>query len=173
MTMASEPTGPGGGQARRPADTARFEYPEGEPIIRITREFDAPRELVWKAMSERELVGRWWGPRGYEVIVEEFDMRVGGKWAIRHRGSDGEHLFFGDYIEIVPPEKLVQTFGYLDWPPSTETMVLTDLGQRTRLEVVSVFDSVESRDGMAQSGMEGGARETYERLDAVLEDLVG
>jgi uncharacterized protein YndB with AHSA1/START domain len=169
MSVTSEPTS--GRGERRPTETARFEYPEGQPIIRITREFDAPRHLIWRAMTTPELMARWWGPRAYEATVVELDVRVGGKWRIDHVGNGEKHSFFGEFLELVPPERLVQTFGYLDWPPSTETMQLIDLGQRTRLEVVSEFVSVESRDGMAQSGMEGGARETYDRLDELLEEL--
>lgn len=159
-----------------PAETGRmaaFTYPANEPVIRIAREFDAPRALVWAAMTTPEHAARWWGPHGYQATVEALDVRPGGKWRIVHTAPGGSrYAFFGDYLEVVPPERIVQTFGYLDYPPSTETMTLTDLGGgRTRLDVSSRFVSMEARDGMVASGMEQGAQQTYQRLDTLLAEL--
>jgi len=140
----------------------------------ITREFDAPRDLVFKAMTDPQLLSRWWGPRKYETIVDQMDVRPGGKWRMRNRGADGgEHAFRGEFREVTPPERIVWTFEYEPLPGhiSTETMTLAERDGRTLLTVRDTFASKEDRDGMLESGMESGARETYERLDEVLAEL--
>jgi uncharacterized protein YndB with AHSA1/START domain len=143
--------------------------------IELAREFDAPRELVFEAMSKPEHLAHWWGPRAYSTALCEADFRPGGTWRIVHRGADGQEFgFHGEIREVEPPERIVQTFEYEGLPGhvSVETMRLEDLGGgRTRLTVRSRFASVEDRDGMLQSGMEGGAAESYERLDEYLETL--
>jgi uncharacterized protein YndB with AHSA1/START domain len=153
--------------------TTQFVFPPDEPVIAITRTFDAPRELVWETFTRPEHMARWWGPRRDTTIVHELDARVGGKWRIGHRGAKGEaHEFFGEFLELKAPEQMVLTFAFQSFPPVTETFLFSDLGGRTKLEAVMRFNSVASRDGMAASGMEGGARESYERLDQLLADLV-
>jgi uncharacterized protein YndB with AHSA1/START domain len=145
--------------------------------IRFEREFDAPRHLVWKAMTEPELVKQWWGPRGTTLSVCDLDVRPGGAWRMVVKNDDGtEHPFKGVYKEVTPMERVVWTFIY-DVPPineheSVETATLTELaGGRTKLTAISVHDSKESRDGHIEAGMEKGAAETYERLDEVLAKL--
>lgn len=156
-----------------PGRKAVFEYPTKEPVILITREFDAPRALIWTAMTKPEHMARWWGPHGYAATVEALDVRPGGKWRIVHTAPGGSrYAFFGEYLEVVRPERIVQTFGFMEYPPSTETMTLTDLGGgRTRFHVHSRFVSMEARDGMVASGMEQGAQQTYDRLEALLPEL--
>jgi uncharacterized protein YndB with AHSA1/START domain len=142
--------------------------------FQITREFDAPRDLVFKVMTDPALMPRWWGPRKYKTVVDTMDVRPGGKWRMRNIAADGaEHAFRGEYREIVPPERVVWTFEYEPLPGhiSVETMTLTEHDGRTLLVVRDQFASTEDRDGMLQSGMEAGARETYERLDEVLAEL--
>ena len=81
--------------------------------ILITREFDAPRDLVFKAMTDPALMPRWWGPRRYKTVVDTMDVRPGGKWRMRNIAADGgEHAFRGEYREVVPPERVVWTFEY-------------------------------------------------------------
>ena len=145
----------------------------GDLEIVITRELDAPRELVFKAITDPTLISKWWGPRRYTTVVDKMDVRPGGAWRFVHRGADGEFAFRGVYREIVPPEKIVQTFEFEGMPGhvSVETMRLEDLGGRTRLTVTSVFSSNEDRDGMLQSGMETGAAESYDRLETYLKTL--
>ena len=147
--------------------------PSDREIV-MTREFDAPRDLVFEAHTSCEHVSRWWGPRKYEVVGCEIDFRPGGKWRIVHRGPDGEeYAFHGEYREIVPPERIVWTFEFEGFPGSVsvETMKLEEHDGRTTLTATSVYDTVEERDGMLQSGMEGGMNESYAALDALLERM--
>jgi uncharacterized protein YndB with AHSA1/START domain len=135
--------------------------------ILMTREFDAPREIVFEAHSKCEHLAKWWGPRKYELTICDMDFRPGGKYRLVQRGPDGEeHGFRGEYREIVPPERIVWTFEYEGMPGhvSVDTLTLEDIGRRTKLTAHSLFDSVEDRDGMLQSGMETGAAETWDRL---------
>jgi uncharacterized protein YndB with AHSA1/START domain len=144
--------------------------------IVMTREFDAPRELIFEAHSSCEHLNKWWGPRKYSFELCEMDFRPGGKYRFVHRGPDGveEHGFRGEYREIVPPERIVWTFEWEGMPGhiSVDTLTLNDIGGgRTKLTAHSFFDSVEDRDGMLQSGMEEGASETYDRLAELLETM--
>jgi uncharacterized protein YndB with AHSA1/START domain len=146
--------------------------------IVMTREFDAPRELVFEAHNSCEHLAKWWGPRKYTLEVCEMDFRPGGKYRFLHRGADGleEHGFRGEYREIVPPEKIAWTFEWEGMPGhiSVDTLTLEDLGGgRTKLISHSLFDSKEDRDGMLQSGMEEGAGETYDRLAELLVTMKG
>jgi uncharacterized protein YndB with AHSA1/START domain len=140
----------------------------------LTREFDAPRELVFKAMTDAALLSRWWGPRKYRTVVDTMDARPGGKWRMRNIAADGgEHAFRGEFREFVPPERVVWTFEYEPLPGhiSVETMTLTERDGRTLLTVRDQFASKEDLDGMVESGMESGARESYERLNELLAEL--
>ncbi len=140
--------------------------------IELTRVFDAPRELVFETMMDPELIPQWWGPRRYTTEVGKMDVRVGGKWRFLNRAADGtEHWFNGEYREIVPNERVVQTFEYEPFAGhiQIETATFEDLGDgTTRLTVRSVFSNKEDRDGFLQSGAEAGARETYERFAELL-----
>jgi len=149
--------------------------PSDREIV-MTREFDAPRELVFGAHSKCEHLAKWWGPRKYTLAVCEMDFRPGGKYRFLHRGPDGdeEHGFRGEYREIVPPERIVWTFEWEGMPGhvSVDTLTLEELGGgRTKLIAHSLFDSVEDRDGMLQSGMETGAAETWDRLAEHLAEM--
>ena len=142
--------------------------------IVMTREFDAPRDLVFEAHTSCEHMSRWWGPRKYEIASCEIDFRPGGKWRIVQRGPDGdEHAFRGEFREIVPPERLVWTFEYEPYAGhiSVDTLTLDEHDGKTTITAVSRFDSVEERDAMLKSGMSEGAAETYDRLDEYLDVL--
>jgi uncharacterized protein YndB with AHSA1/START domain len=140
--------------------------------IRIEREFDAPLTLVWEAYADPELLPEWLGPRDLTMTVDEFDLRPGGSYRFTHRGRDGkEFVFFGDFREVEAPKLMVRSFAWEGMPgkQSVERAELEELdGGRTRIVVVSRFDSKEDRDGMLQSGMERGVNEGYERLDELL-----
>ena len=151
-----------------------FTYPKDELVFYVSRTFAAPRDLVWRAWTDPRLVAQWWGPRKYVTEVKEMDFRVGGKWRFLNKGVEGaNHEFFGEYREITAPEKIVQTFSFMDFPLAMETMTLTDQGAYTQMSIASRFVSIQMRDAMVGSGMQEGATETYERLDAVLAALQG
>jgi uncharacterized protein YndB with AHSA1/START domain len=142
--------------------------------IRIERVFDAPRDRVFAAYTDPELVPEWWGPRGTTTIVDRMEVRAGGAWRFVARDCDGsETAFRGTYREITPPERIVQTFEWEGMPGhiAVETATFEDLGGRTRVVTVSLFHTTEERDGMLASGMERGLNETYERLDELLARL--
>jgi uncharacterized protein YndB with AHSA1/START domain len=142
--------------------------------IGITREFDAPRHLVWRAMTTPELVKRWWsGDRG-EVTSVEIDLRVGGRWRYAMTANGGfDVVFYGEYQEIVPDEKLVNTEIFEPFPdkPALVTVVLSEEAGRTTLTVLIEHDSQESRDMHINSGMEGGMQEAYDHLEQVARSL--
>lgn len=149
--------------------------PAGEPIIVMTRTFLAPRALVWKAMSEPQHLVRWWGPHGHVNAALQFDFRVGGQWRIHSQFPEGGGMtFFGEFRVIEPGEVLTQTFAFDGLPEgqySLDTVVLTEIGERTLYAAVSVLPDVASRDAMVASGMETGVVEGFERLDGMLEDF--
>jgi uncharacterized protein YndB with AHSA1/START domain len=141
----------------------------------MSRVFNAPRDLVFKACTEPRHLAEWWGPRGYTLTTCEMDLRAGGTYRFVQRAPDGNtYAFHGDYREVVPPERLVMTQIFDPYPMSELLVSLTfeDLGGgRTRLVDTMRFDSIESRDGSLSAGMEHGARESYERLAEHLEAL--
>ena len=144
-----------------------------EREIHVERIFNAPRDRVFKAMTDPKLVAQWWG-RGNNVVIEKMEVERGGHWRFVEHGPDGVHGFEGRYREVTPPERIVQTFEWDGMPGHVivETMTLTDLGDgRTRLNVISLFHTNEERDGMLHSGMEGGMNESYNALDRVLAAL--
>ena len=147
--------------------------PEGLPFIEIVREFDAPVEAVFRAHRDPELVKQWLGPRGYEMEIERWDFTSQGGYRYVHRNPEGEeYAFNGTFHTVRENEFAVQTFEFEGVPDvvAIETMTFEDLGDgRTRLRGWSTYPSVEARDGMVASGMEGGLREGYERLDAILD----
>lgn len=153
----------------------RIDAPANEPVIHMTRTLNAPRALVWKALSEPQHAVRWWGPHGHKNRVLEFDWRVGGKWRIETTTEGGEVIvFFGEYREIVKPEKVTQTFSFDQLPPdmfSVDTVVLEDHGDKTVYRASSILPNFEARDGMLASGMEVGVAQGFERLDAMLEEF--
>jgi len=141
------------------------------PLVRITREFDAPPEKVFRAHTDPDLVRQWLGPRRHEMKIEHFDCRTGGSYRYLHVSDGNEYGFHGSFHEVRPAELIVQTFTFEGFPDGValERMVFEDLGGgRTRLVATSLVDSFEARDAFVASGMEDGVREGYERLDELL-----
>ena len=144
--------------------------PSDREIV-MTRTFDAPRDLVFRAHTDPEMVAQWWGQRGSTTIVDKLDLRPGGAWRFVQRAPDGtEYAFRGEYREIVPPERLVYTFEFEGMPGHVlvETLTFEEEDGKTKMTDHSLFDSVEDRDGMLQSGMEAGAAESLDRLEELL-----
>jgi uncharacterized protein YndB with AHSA1/START domain len=149
----------------------RIESDPQVPLVRITREFDAPPAKVFRAHTDPELVARWLGPRGLTMSMDHWDCRTGGSYRYVHADETGEYGFRGCFHEVRPDELIVQTFTFEGMPDGValEKLVLEDLGDgRTRLTATSLVDSFEDRDAFVASGMEVGVREGYERLDEVL-----
>lgn len=143
-----------------------------EREIHIERVFDAPRERVFAAFTDPELIPQWWGPHGTTTTVEQMDVRPGGTWRFVGQDSDGnEFAFRGVYREVDSPARLVQTFEFEGMPGhvSLETATFEDLGDgRTKVLNDVVFYRAEERDGMLSAGMEKGMNESFERLDELL-----
>lgn len=154
--------------------SATVTLPADDQIL-ITREFDAPPRLVWRAITEPELVRRWFHANRAEVAGCDIDLRVGGTWRYVSRLPDGtEFAFSGEYREIVPGERIVTTecFEPIPGACSVNTMTLTDLGDgRTRLETLVQHDSRQARDGQIDSGMEAGMQDAFDLLEDVARSL--
>ena len=141
--------------------------------ILMTRTFNAPRDLVFEAMTKAEHVRRWWGPCHLTADVCEIDFRVGGKWRYVLHAPDGKKVeFTGIYREILAPERIVATECYVEPsvgnPEWLSTVTLEDLGEKTKLTNRVLHPSKEQRDGHVNAGMESGAAETYDRLNTLV-----
>lgn len=160
----------------RNSDTFQVSTPS-DTEIQMTRLFDAPVALVFEAMTKAEHIKRWWGNLGdgYSVPVCEVDFRVGGKWRFVNRHPQGEAEFYGEYLEIDAPGRVVFTEIYAPFPdaPSTVTGLLSAENGKTRLYATSKYPSKEIRDMVLQTGMEKGAAKSYDRLDDVSRELSG
>jgi len=142
----------------------------GDREIRTERIFNAPRERVWRAMTDPALVAQWWG-RGNKLVVERLEVERGGHWRFVEHSDHGAHGFEGRFREVVPLERLAHAFEWDGMPgyPAVQTLTLEDLGDgRTRVVGTTMFFTPEERDGMLHSGMEGGMNESYAALDRVL-----
>jgi uncharacterized protein YndB with AHSA1/START domain len=146
----------------------------GKHSIVLTREFNAPRELVFKAFTDPALVPKWWGLRSTTTTVDKLEVKRGGFWRMVQRDGDGnEFAFFGIYHQVTAPERLVYTFEFEGMPGHVllETIDFEEYNGKTRVIDSSVFQSVEARDGMLQSGMEQGANESMDQLEELLATL--
>ncbi|MER7577120.1 SRPBCC family protein [Streptomyces sp. NPDC126514] len=155
---------------KRPHETQIVADP-ALPTILIVREFDAPPERVFRAYTDPDLVVQWLGPRRLTMRIVEWDARSGGSYRYVHCEDDGtEYGFRGVFHEVRRNERIVQTFAFDGFPDgvSLETATFEDLGHRTRVTTKSLMDSIEARDSMIRSGMQGGVREGHERLDQLL-----
>ncbi len=135
------------------------------------RVFDAPRERVFASYTDPELIPQWWGPRRMTTTVDEMDVEPGGSWRFVMREPDGQEIGFkGIYREVMPPERIVQTFEWEGMPGHAiiETATFEELDGRTKVTTTSLFHTTEERDGMIASGMEGGLTESHERLAELL-----
>lgn len=145
----------------------------GKQELFITREFDAPRELVYRAHTEPEIFAQWLGPRDLSIDFEVFEPVSGGRWRFLNVDQDGnEYAFHGTFHEVTPT-RIIQTFEFEGLPEtghvSLETLTLEDLGNgRTKLTTHAVYQTVADRDGMVEAGMESGVTEGYEKLDDIL-----
>ena len=151
-------------------------HPNQQEII-ITREFDAPRELVFKAHTDAAIYAQWIGPRDLSTTIESFDARSGGSWRFISTDKDGNQFgFHGVFHEVLPPQRMIGTFEFEGLPESGhvefDTSTFEELpGGRTRLTILAIYQTVEDRDGMIAGGMEYGMNEGFSRLDELLEKI--
>ena len=153
---------------------AEYVIEPGKQEIIITRDFDAPRELVFKAYTDPKLVPQWFGPREYTTTVDKMDARPGGLWRfVQHNKNGDEFAFHGVHHDVVAPERIVATFEFEGVPGHVllQTLTLEALGQKTRLVEQLVFQSVADRDGMVASGMQRGSDDSMDRMAEILENL--
>jgi uncharacterized protein YndB with AHSA1/START domain len=146
----------------------------GHQEIIVRRTFNAPRDLVFKTYLDPNLRAEWWGPRNLTTNVEMIEARPGGRWRIVQRDPDGnEFAFHGVYHDIVPPERLIETFEWEGMPGHVNfnTATLEEIDGKTRVTNHIVFQSVEDRDGMVGSGMHEGMVEGFERFEELLQRL--
>lgn len=163
--------------------SAVITIPSDTEIV-ITREFNAPRQLVWDAFTKPEHVRNWWGLRDYENHITEIDLRVGGSWRFGQRGPDGSEVIFGgEYREIDAPQRAVYTENWLNMPAelggdpdvsdaSVITATFDEHDGRTTVTSVCRYGSKDVRDAVLSSGMETGMQESYDRIDEVLDTLL-
>ena len=147
-------------------------YSEGGDLV-FERTFDAPREQVWRAFTDPELIPRWWGPHGTTTTVEEMDVRPGGRWRFVSRGPNRDEVAFsGEYLEVDPPKGYRWTFMFdvegVGPQGGPETHLLEDLGARTKVISIGHLGSPEIIEGALATGMVKGAIETWDRLEALL-----
>ena len=149
--------------------TLKVTTPTGREVV-LTRVFDAPRRMVFDAFTRPELLKRWFGPRGWSLVVCEVDLRVGGGFRFVMRSPDGKQMGMrGVYREIVPPERSVHMESFDDYPGESQvTAVFVEQGGKTMLTATVLYPSQAVRDAVIQSGMEHGAAECYDRLAELL-----
>ncbi|MEP7158060.1 MAG: SRPBCC family protein [Chloroflexota bacterium] len=147
----------------------------GKQDVVFKRTFDAPRDVVFKALTDPSLIPSWWGPRKYETIVDKHEPHAGGQWRYLNRDPEtGEEFAFHGVFHQATPDLTVQTNEFEGFPgiPALEWMTLEERDGQTHMTAVSLAPSVEIRDIVVATGMESGARETYDRLDEVIQNLV-
>jgi uncharacterized protein YndB with AHSA1/START domain len=157
---------------RRVSSNLRVHAERNELVI--TRMFNAPRELVFKVYTDPNLVPLWWGPRKYTTRVEKMEVRPGGQWRFVQSDENGsEFAFHGEYLEIVPPERVVYTFVYEgdEQQSLIETVLFEESEGRTKMTAIDKFSSLEGLQNMLQEGMESGMNESFARLDELLKEV--
>jgi uncharacterized protein YndB with AHSA1/START domain len=165
------------GRAMRSMNPTQIIAESGKQEMFIIREFDAPRKLVFRAYTDPELYEQWVGPRGLTTKIETFESRDGGSWRYYQTDKDGTRYgFHGVNHDVTPPERIIQTFEYEGLPEPGHVILQKALfdelpGNRTKVTAQAVFLSVEDRDGMLQSDMEAGMKDSFSRLDELLENV--
>jgi uncharacterized protein YndB with AHSA1/START domain len=152
----------------------QIDAPAGVPFIDIEREFDAPRDLVFRAYTDPEMLVQWLGPRKYKMTIERWEPRDGGKWRFIHSDDEGNaYGFHGVFHGEQTPDGMLQTFEFEGAPGhvSLEKLVLEERDGKTTVRNHAVYQSIEARDAMINSGMESGMDDGFDRLDDLLARL--
>ena len=148
-----------------------FTIEHGKLEIIMTRVFDAPRELLYKVFTDQRHKAVWWRCNTVTNIFVQMDVRPGGAWRIIQKSEDGkEYAFHGEYLEVIPSEKIVNTSEYEDMPGHiiTETATFIEQEGKTKLTITSLFQNIEDLEGMIKAGMESGATESMEHIEELL-----
>ena len=147
--------------------------PEGIPYVVVEYVFDAPLDKVWKAMTDPELIPKWWGPAKYTTKVVKHEAKTGGQWEFHQSDAGSTHRFRGVYHEVADNERLIGTFEYLEMPEPghvlLEKATFEEKDGKTLVHIIDTYVSQEDRDGMVAMGMESGLAEGVERLGALVE----
>jgi uncharacterized protein YndB with AHSA1/START domain len=154
--------------------TLRLTTPSDLEVV-MTRVFDAPRELVFRAFTDPALIAQWWGPANQATRFDQQDLRPGGQWRYVKIAPDGtEYVFHGEFREVVPPERLVNTFAIVGMPGEPQLQIFDFMEEegRTTMTFTTRFATTEERDRTLNYGMEAGAAASYDRLAALLLTLV-
>jgi uncharacterized protein YndB with AHSA1/START domain len=155
-------------------DQGTFTVKRDELKVVMERTFNAPIDQVFKALTDPAVIPLWWGKRSQTTRVDEMEVKVGGAWRFVCRDQDGtEYAFHGVYLAIDPPRRISQTFNFEGIPGDhelVETLSLEHLGGKTKVTNTSVYANLDDLDGMVASGMEAGARETWDRLAEIVEN---
>ena len=152
----------------------QIQVPDNVPFIDISREFEAPRDLVFRAFTEPDLLVQWLGPGKYEMVIDTYEVRAGGSWRYIHRDGDGnEYGFHGVFHGDPSPDGFVQTFEFEGAPGhvSLDKLVLEERDGKTIVHTHSVYQSLEARNAMVEGGMAEGMNEGFNRLDTLLDRL--
>jgi uncharacterized protein YndB with AHSA1/START domain len=157
------------------SNLGKVEIDKENLTIKYSRVFNAPRELVWKVYTEKEYIPQWWGWRTSTTTVDKYDFVVGGEWRLVSVDGDATHAYKGVFKEIVPNEKFTWTFIYEpigDDHELTESNIFEDVeGGKTKVSNISVYNTLDDLEGMVDSGFEGGANESLDRMAEILEKL--
>lgn len=151
-----------------------FTIEPGRQDVIITRVFDAPKDVVFQAFTDPKYIPLWWGPAKYETIIDHSEVKTGGSWRYLSRDKEGnESAFKGSFHDVSAPDRVVQTFEFEGYPGhvALETATFEEVDGKTTYTGVSVFQSIEDRNGMVQSGMQDGASEGMDRLAALIDTL--
>ncbi|MGA2677413.1 MAG: SRPBCC family protein [Methanobacterium sp.] len=152
----------------------KFSAEPDKQMIAVTQIFDAPRELVWKIYTDPKLIPRWWGPRILETTIEKMDVKTGGSWRVIQRDLEGnDFIFHGVFHDVQSPERITRTMEWEGMPGHVllETVTFEEFDGKTKAIDISIFQSIEDRDGMIKTGMEAGVTESYERSVELLKEL--
>lgn len=146
----------------------------GSHAIHITNDFNAPLEKVFKAYTDVNSIAKWWGGKTYQTKIDVYEPKSGGSWRFIQKGPDGvDYGFHGVFHEVAENERITWTFEFEGLPEkghvAMETVYFTEEGGKTKIRIVSVYQSVEARDGMVQSGMEKGLKEGMDVLTELVE----
>lgn len=150
-----------------------FVAESGTQTTVITQIFDAPRDLVWKIYTDPKLLSKWWGPKILKTNVEKMEVKTGGSWRVVQNNTEGNEFAFHCVYHDVQPYNLTRTMEWEGMPSHVllETVKMEEMDGKTKVTDINVFQSVEDRDNMVETGMKGGVDESYDRFVELLKEF--